>query len=64
MRRYDGALKDVTVRYQTVALTTVINEGGVIMTPAVENRDFTTSVGILNFPKGSVSIYSFSEVSS
>ena len=55
VRRYNGTLLDVSVRYRTIELAGVTNEYGVSMTPAVENRDFQRKDGILQFGKGRVS---------
>ena len=56
VRRYDGALTDVSVVYQTVSLGTTVNDAGITMSPAVQNQDFTNKAGVLNFPKGRVSL--------
>ena len=58
VRRYDGKLKEVTVRYQTSALISVLSDGNIVMTPAIENKDFKSASGILTFPKGGVSVLS------
>eukprot|EP00794_Sanderia_malayensis_P009868 gene9868-10878_t len=57
VRRYNGNLNDVTVRYATISPLSVVNENGLVLTPAIGSKDYVTSVGTLSFPKGKTEAY-------